>query len=180
MSSNTPAGNTQHPTQEATPSVVAKQPQQKPPISLRQTKVRLKCGTIALRIDLCLESSSHAYAIGVYPGFVGGGRGADNSLAPRLRSPDFSPKMRDVSTGQPVEVWPPVAAVERRVDGVEWDDTHLPEGTTPQRLELALSRVEPLLRQLVNHRQLHMDAGRPGAVADQPLIARIKAILADI
>jgi hypothetical protein len=70
-------------------------------------------------------------------------------------------------------------AFERRVDGKVWPDTHLPEADVPQRLEKAIAAIEPLLRQMVNHRQAHLVDGRVGQVADHPLVARIKHILAN-
>lgn len=150
----------------------------KAPIELRQSKVKLGCGALALRIDLCVANLSHSYSIGVYPGFTGGGRDAGQGLAPRLHAVEFAPKMFSEVQGLWVDAWPPVAAIERRVDGRAWEDTHLPEGDVPQRLERAMAAAEPLLRQLVNHRQLHVGMGKAGQVADQPLIARIKSILA--
>lgn len=150
----------------------------KAPIELRQSKVKLGCGALALRIDLCVANLSHSYSIGIYPGFTGGGRDADRGLVPRLHAVEFAPKMFSTAQNCMVDAWPPVPAIERRVDSQLWDDTHLPEGDVPQRLERAMSAAEPLLRQLVNHRQLHVGLGKAGQVADQPLIARIKSILA--
>lgn len=144
-------------------------------IMLIQSRRLLKCGTVALRIDLSISNCYHSYSIGVNPGFEGGGRDADMCLAPRLRVSDSTPKMMD-TTGELVDVFPALDAIERRVDGRPYSDTHLPEGKTPQRLERAMQAVEPLLRQLVNQRQKQLDKQQP-VVGDQPLIARIKSIL---
>jgi hypothetical protein len=152
-------------------------PETKTPIELRQSKVRLRCGTLTLRIDMCLANKTHAYVISVYPGFVGGGRAEDLTAEPRIPAVEFAPKMFNSATGEREGVWPPIAAVERRVDGFIYNNPGLPEGTLPHRLETAFCKVEPLLRQLVNQRQDHMALGRAGQVADQPLIARIKSIL---
>lgn len=149
------------------------------PIELRQAKVRHPSGVLSVRIDLQVANSHHVYSIGVYAGFVGGGRDAELALAPRLRAHEFVPKFIQPGSGKEAEIWPPMPAFERRVDGRVWPDTHLPEGDVPQRLERAVAMVEPLLRQMVNHRQGHVEGGKAGQVADLPLVSRIKHILAN-
>lgn len=176
MSSMQPQTPAATPATTATPASMLAAQSRKKPIELRQTKVLLPSGALTLRIDMCVSNSSHSYAIGIYPGFTGGGREPDGGLAVRVHAPEFTPKYTNCH-GQIAEAWPPLAALERRVDGEVWTDTHLPEGNVPQRLEKAMAMVEPMLRQLVNQRQLHLVQGKVGHVADQPLIARIKTIL---
>lgn len=149
------------------------------PIQLRQAKVRHSSGVLSVRIDLQVENAYHVYSIGVYAGFVGGGRDAEMALAPRTRAHEFIPKFTQPGSGKLAEIWPPMPAFERRVDGRVWPDTHLPEGDVPQRLEKAIAAIEPLLRQMVNQRQVHVEDGKVGLVADHPLVARIKHILAN-
>lgn len=149
------------------------------PIELRQAKVRHPSGVLSVRIDLQVANSHHVYSIGVYAGFVGGGRDSEMALAPRIRANEYIPKFTNPGSGKLSEIWPPMPAFERRVDGKVWSDTHLPEGDIPQRLERAIAAIEPLLRQMVNQRQTHVEDGRAGQVADLPLVSRIKHILAN-
>jgi len=156
-------------------------PNKKPggPIQLRQAKVRHSSGALSVRIDLQVQNAYHVYSIGVYAGFVGGGKDAEMAMVPRIHAPEFIPKFVQPGSGKLAQIWPPMPAFERRVDGKVWPDTHLPEADVPQRLEKAIAAIEPLLRQMVNHRQAHLVDGRVGQVADHPLVARIKHILAN-
>jgi hypothetical protein len=149
----------------------------KAPIVLSQCKVRLPHGTIGLRFELSISTSSHIYSIGVYSGLEGGGRDTDMSLLPRSHADEYAPKIEETGTGHLIPLYPPLPALERRIDGVVLVNDHFPEGSTPRRLECAMAKAEPLLRQLVNQRQLHLGKGKAGQVADALLITRVKTAL---
>lgn len=143
-----------------------------PTISLRQTRLTHPQGVEVLRIDLQVVGSKHTYTLGIYQGYTGGGKDADG-LRPRLREESSTPKVWDAASEALEDLWPPLPALERRIDGVVWPYDYFPETALAHRLERAFYAVEPMLHTIANLRSMKV----PGA-ADQPLINCVKNTLA--
>lgn len=145
-------------------------------IELRQSRVTLPCGVQTLRIDIRLSCSRFVFEIGCYPGYTGGGKDEDG-LKPRLKDGESTVTCIEEVSQQVREVWPPLPAVERRVNGQVVATPYLPENALAHRLERAFYAVEPMMHHLANLRGKYMaDTSR---LIDKPLIQHIKTLLAN-